>query len=75
LCECANALYLVLDDDEPVVPEPEDDGEVELLLPSLPPRLLPLNPLLPVPPLSPELLPIDPVLPLKPELLPDDPAP
>ena len=53
-------LYLVLDDDVPLVPEPEDDdGELELLL-SPPVRLLPLDPVL---------------LPLNPLLLPDDPAP
>jgi hypothetical protein len=49
-----------LDDDVPLVPEPEDDdGELELLL-SPPVRLLPLDPVL---------------LPLNPLLLPDDPAP
>jgi hypothetical protein len=87
LCR-GNPPYLVLDeDDEPLLPVPEDDeddGELELLLPSPPVRLLPLDPAplipeLPLPldpvPLRPELLPPDPVPLLIPELLPDDPAP
>jgi hypothetical protein len=73
LCR-GNPPYLVLDeDDEPLLPVPEDDeddGELELLLPSPPVRLLPLDPA----PLIPELLPLDPV-PLRPELLPPDPVP